>query len=352
MTPTSRRVIVVTLLALLLALSVTLPIEQTITGPCVIEAASSWYVMRNGAGQITTGWARNLTGLPQRNLMIQFERPDVVTLDYKREVTEGSFVKAGDTLLWIESYEGVNRLEDLESARDVATNELEALHAGARAVDIEVAEQEYRRASAELEFATQDYDRVMALRDSGYAADADIQAATSRYHAAVAGADGAQAAIRALKQGARAQDLATGESRVSQLETSISNAEKLLGKRQYISAPLTGKVTFESPTTDYLLQVNKYDTLAVLVQIPESAVPLVGDSGELTVQLEGISTPLKISVKEFWYSSTIDPAAFAVGLVASDTLNLAIGMYGSATCSLGKRTLLEGARARLGSFAL
>lgn len=349
MNPKTRRLLLVIALLVIFAVAAVVPMNQTVTGPCRVEPAVTWYLTRNGAGQITSGWERNLLHAQGGSLMLQFERPDFVEVNFEDCVRQGGMVKAGDTVAWVESREGSGRLMSLEAELDRARSQLEGLMAGARPADVHVAEQELARATAALQVAQVDFERVQALFDSGYTTLADLQQAEGTLEERQAESEHAKANITALKEGARPQDIQAGRAEVAKLESAVETARHLLGKREAIVTPIDGLVDLNEGLQGDLLRVERMDTLAVLVRLPEASLPLISTALPLSMILEADPEgPRSVTIHDYGFSTTEIPAAFAVGLVRNNTGNLRTGMSGKATCFIGKRTLLEGARAKLG----
>jgi len=347
--PKTRRLLLVFALIVVFAIAALVPMNQTVNGPCRVESAVVWYLQRNGAGQITSGWERKLLHSQGGSLMLQFERPDYVEVMLAKSIQQGKLVEAGDTVAWVESREGTGRLQVLEAELERAESQLAGLLTGARTSDVHVAEYEFERATAALQVAKIDFERALALYDSGYTTLADLQQAEGILEERQAEAHHASANIISLQEGARPEDIRAGEAEVTRLESSLETARHLLGKREAVVTPIGGIVDLHEGLQGMLIRVERIDTLAVIAHLPEAALPLISEERPLTVVLEAdAEAPRSVVIHDYSFSSTEIPAAFAVGLVQNSTGNLRAGMSGRATCPIGKRTLLEGAQARLG----
>jgi multidrug efflux pump subunit AcrA (membrane-fusion protein) len=347
--PKTRRLLLVFALIILFAIAAVVPMKQTVSGPCRVESAVTWYLARNGAGQVTSGWERNLLQIQGGNLMLQFERPDYVEVILAKGIRQGGMVQAGDTVAWVESREGTGRLQALEAELDRAKSQLAGLITGARTVDVRVAEHDFERASAALQVAQIDFQRIQALYDSGYTTLSDLQQTEGTLEEKQAEADHARVTIMAMKEGARPEDIHAGEAEVARLESAVETARHLLGKREVIITPVSGVVDVNEGLNGALIRVARVDTLAVITRLPEASLPLISDKLPLEMLLDADPEgPRAVSIVDYGFSSTEIPAAFAIGLVPNSTGTLRAGMSGSATCSMGDRTLLEGAQAKLG----
>jgi hypothetical protein len=350
--PTTRRLLLVFALIVLFAIAAVVPIEQKVSGPCRLESAATWYLARNGAGQITTGWERNLLhSSGGGSLMLQFERPDFVEIKLSPGLRQGQSVSAGDTVAWVESHEGSGRLRVLEAELERARSLLDGLNAGARPADVQVAEHDYSRSTAALDVSQLEFLRAKSLYDSGYGNLAEVQITEGILEERQAESDLAYANIIALKEGARQPDIRAGEAEVLTLVRSVETAQNLLGGREPIVTPISGIVDFSGGMVDILIRIERSDTLAVITRVPEAALPLIAFDHPMNVTLDADPQGTRpVTIVDFSFSATEIPAAFAVGLVRNDQGILRSGMTGQARCSIGSRTLLEGVRARVGAL--
>jgi multidrug resistance efflux pump len=342
---------VIALIALFAIASV-VPMNQTVTGPCRVESAATWYLSRNGAGQIATGWQRNYLHVSGGGLMLQFQRPDFVEVNIADGIRQGGKVNAGDTVAWIESREGKGRLQVIEAERDMTRSKLEGLVAGAREADVRVAEHDYERASAALEIARIDLERAISLHDSGYATLAEKQYAESVFDERKAECDQAKANIAALKEGSRLEDIEAGEAEVVMLEKSVEAARLTLGKREAVITPVSGIVNLNEGANGELIRIERTDTVAVITRIPEASLSLITEGHPMEMRLEADPHgPRPVTIVDFGFSITPGlPGAFAIGLLQNPNGDLRAGMSGKASCAIGRRTLLQGTKARLGSL--
>lgn len=353
MNPFRRRILLFSGLVIALLFAATVPLEQSVSGPCRIEPSGIWYIARGGAGQLITGWERNQLGTTCGDLMLQFEQPDWVTISLAPTVKQGAWIRAGDTLAWIESREGYGRQQVLEAELERARRELAALESGARPVDVEVAVQQRQRAQAAKRYAEIEHKRLCALNDSGFVTLADVQRAEAELDEKAAELSYANAQVNALSSGSRAQEIAVGRAEIARLESAVESARRVLGHTEVITAPIAGVAELETVDTGVLLRLLRTDTLCVIAQIPEPAAPVVDRRGPMSVMLHADRTgPRSVVVHEITFSKTVVPGAFVCGLIENQEHELTVGMTGYASCSIGRRSLLAGTQARIGKLRL
>lgn len=340
-----RLSVIFVLLAGLVIMGV-VPFPQSIQGPCYTAPAAIWSITRIGAGQIVTGWERNLLDSGGTRLLFQFERPDYVEVNIARELKDGAYVQKGDTIAVITSREGTGRLEVLSASLDKGYAEHEALLTGAREEDLEVARAEIIRARTALEVYKPELERVKALYDSGFASQSEWQVTKGQYELYAAELNLAEANLTALTAGARPADIAVAEDEIKILERSVKSGQRLLGQSEVIIAPISGYARLEG-VDGTLIRIERMDTLAVFMSIPEASIPLIEQNTMINVKLKADSLPFRQCVLEqIYFSNTQQAGVYAIGLLENREGGLKAGMSGKGELSIGKRNLLAGFRAK------
>ena len=344
-----RRSLVIAALLGFLFLMGTVPFHQSIKGPCQTAPAAVWYLNSNGAGQIVSGWERNLLNSGNTRVLVQFERPDFVEVTIAPHLHDGALVEAGDTIAVITSHEGLGRFEVLEAELSKSRSEHQALLTGAKAEDIEVARAEVKRARIALKSYGLEYERAEALYDSGHISASEWQIVEGQYNVLAAELDLAEANLKALEAGARPEDIEVARGQTEVLRRSLETEGQLLSKPEVVTAPVSGRVRLgDVPET--LIRIERMDTLAVLVSIPEASASLLRVGQPMEVKLLADHIPNRES--NLLRIDFIPPAApqlsgaYAVGLLDNSKGKLQPGMSGIAILSIGKKTLFSGLRAR------
>jgi len=338
-----RRIIVIAVIIAAFIVAASIPFDQSVKGVCSLESPSVWYLTNSGTGEIYSGWDRNLLDTQTTNILFQFERPDIVELQLYGGLSEGSIVAKGDTIAILVSREGLGRREILDASVSKALAEQNALRQGARTEDIEVAMARLKRREVELSNSKLNIALATALYDSGFSTLEDYQQAEGRYNLSIARLEEAQAELKALQSGSRPADIAIEEKNVEMLTESLRSGERVLGKNEVITSPLSGCVRL-SGGTDPWIRIERMDTLAVYVPIPESSVPYleIGQQAELILKADGqhFRTGLLTGID---FDNTGNIRAYAIILLENNDGMLRPGMTGRAKLNIGKTTLLEGA---------
>lgn len=283
------------------------------------------------------------------DILMHFERPDFVNVNLSPNLYNGAFVEKGDTIATIYSHRGLSNLKVIEAELDKARAEYAALKAGARVEDLEVARQEVQRAEAALETQKFELERAKSLYQSDLIPLADLQSVEGRYRVLEAELDFASANFQALQSGARPEDIEVASIEIERLRRELESAKISLGSKEAIISPLHGKIILGGGG-DYLARIESSDTLAVVMNIPESIVPMVIE-GQL-VKIELFADNSKPRTAQIWrtaFFSTDTTGAFAIAFMENGDGKVQPGMTGRASFSLGKKTLFEGLKSRLTS---
>ncbi len=345
-----RRLLIFLIVIGLVAVAVLIPVSQRLRCVCRVESPVVWYLAKDGAGEISTGWERNLLAMGGKTSLFHFERPDFVEVTISPKLNHGAEVLQGDTLAIILSKEGIGRLEVLQAELQTARSNLEALKAGARAEDLEVARRNVERAQATFNSFSLEHDRVKALYDSNFISQSQYQVSKGSLDVFRTELALAEAEVNALKTGARPQDIKVAEDEVATLRSSIESARSALGSKEYIITPLKGRFYFGG-AANYLFKVESSDTVALYIPLPESVVPKLNSKMNIEIVLD--ADPLGQRNCRLFTTGFLDTTfrgAYAVSLLENSDGLLKSGMTGKAIVPIGKTTLLEGLKARLSSF--
>ncbi|NQT35753.1 hypothetical protein HQ587_11225 [bacterium] len=347
----TRRILIFFLLIGLLAIAGTVQLPQSVRGPCVVEPLAVWYIMRDGADQIATGWERNLTGLVGECTLIQFERPDHVEVKLSPHLREGSWVTAGDTIVSLLSYESTMQLREFETMLDGAIAEHRALLAGERIEDQEVAHQNVRLAEAALQADNTEYDRVKELFEAGHASLSEWQVAQGLHHLLEVELELASAGYQSMLAGARPEDVSVAYAEINRLQQLIDNTRNSLDRLHAITSPMDGIVRFVD-SNGVFIRIERTDTMAVMVSIPQSVAGLLRKGQPIEISLFAEQAVCQQStIERIEYDSNL-ARAFAIAFLSNNDGKLRTGMLGSSRLPLGRLTLWEGIKVKLRGIRL
>lgn len=155
---------------------------------------------------------------------------------------EGASVKAGDTLVIIESPELTAKLEQANAAVEAAQAQNKKAIKGARKEMILGAYEMYQKALAGVDIAQKSYGRVQRLYDKGVVPAQKRDEAEAQYKAAVATANAAKSQYDMAMNGAETEDKEAARALVDRANGAVNEVESYLQEVTLVS-PINGEVS-------------------------------------------------------------------------------------------------------------
>ena len=155
---------------------------------------------------------------------------------------EGTQVKAGDTLVIIDSPELAAKLEQANAAEDAAKAQNKKAIKGARKEQILGAYEMWQKALVGVDIAKKSYDRVQHLYDKGVVPAQKRDEAEAQYKAAVATANGAKSQYDMALNGAEAEDKEAALALVDRAKGAVNEVKSYL-KEITLTSPIDGEIT-------------------------------------------------------------------------------------------------------------
>lgn len=156
-------------------------------------------------------------------------------------VHEGDQVKAGDTLVFINSPEVSAKLEQAQAARSAASAQAGKAKKGARQQQITAAYQMWQKAQVGVDITKKSLDRVQSLYDKKVVSAQKRDEVEAQYKAAVATANAAKSQYDMALEGAQQEDKEAALALVAQADGAIAEVQSYMGER-YLTAPCDGEV--------------------------------------------------------------------------------------------------------------
>jgi HlyD family secretion protein len=160
--------------------------------------------------------------------------------------SEGDQVKAGDTLVYLDTPEVQAKLQQAEAARSAAKAQNEKALKGARSQEIAGAYEMWQKAKAGLDIAQKSYNRVQRLYDQGVMSAQQRDEAEANYQAMIATEKAAGSQYEMAKEGARREDKMAAEALVNQAEGAVAEVESYMNERA-LTSPIDGEVSERFP---------------------------------------------------------------------------------------------------------
>ena len=155
---------------------------------------------------------------------------------------EGSQVKAGDTLVIIESPELAAKLEQANAAESAASAQDRKANKGARKELISGAYEMYQKALVGVDISNKSFIRVQHLFDKGVVTAQKRDEAEAQYNAAVATSNAAKSQYDMAKNGAETEDKESALALVNRAKGAVNEVKSYISETTLIS-PVNGEIT-------------------------------------------------------------------------------------------------------------
>lgn len=159
---------------------------------------------------------------------------------------EGDAVKAGDTLVYLNTPEVDAKMLQAEAAKAAAEAQHTKALNGARSQEVTAAYELWQKAQAGLEIAKKSYDRVRNLYEKGVMSAQKKDEAEANYQAMVATEKAARSQYEMAKEGARKEDKAAAAALVSRADGAIAEVKSYKNEAALVS-PIDGEVSERFP---------------------------------------------------------------------------------------------------------
>lgn len=154
-------------------------------------------------------------------------------------IKEGDKVKAGDTILVIDTEALLLQLRQLEAGTEMSRAQLELLQNGARKEDIQQAESLLKQAQVNYDQAKTDVERLEKLYQTATITKKQYDDAQSRFDLMSAQLSSAKENYAKLKKFARPEEIKQAEAKLDQSKA-IADLIKKSIKDSYVVSPLNG----------------------------------------------------------------------------------------------------------------
>lgn len=159
---------------------------------------------------------------------------------------EGDRVKAGDTLVFLDTPEVQAKLRQAEAMHSAAAAQKEKALTGARTQEIASAYEMSQKAQAGLDIAKKSYDRVLRLFEKGVMSAQKKDEAEANYKAAEATAKAATLQYEMAREGARREDKAAAAASLERAQGAVAEVEAYVSESVLLS-PINGEVVERFP---------------------------------------------------------------------------------------------------------
>lgn len=165
---------------------------------------------------------------------------------------EGDHVKAGDTLVFLDTPEVLAKMQQAEAARSAAEAQNMKARKGARSQEIAGAYELWQKSKAGLEIARKSFERIENLYNKGVVSAQKRDEAEANYKAMAATEKAARSQYDMAIEGVRSEDKAAAAALVAQAEGAVAEVESYMKERVLVS-PIDGEISERFPEVGELV---------------------------------------------------------------------------------------------------
>ena len=188
---------------------------------------------------------------------------------------EGARVQEGDTVMIIDHENLEIQLEQAIAGEESAEAQLTLLKNGARAEDIQQAEDAVKQAKINMDLAEKDFNRMKELYDSRTITKKQFEDAQAKYELTQAQFSSAQENLRKLKNYARPEEIKQAQANLDRQKAASDLLKKNI-RDSYVVSPLAGfivqKYVEKGETVSMLsslFKVSELNTVKLVIYISE-----------------------------------------------------------------------------------
>lgn len=194
-------------------------------------------------------------------------------------------VEEGDVIARLDPRDFETKIAQLQSQRDQAAAQLQALRSGARVEEIAALEAAVAAAQAQVDLAREKAERTRQLAERGVAAQALLDQDEAALEVAEADLQAQTEQLLIGQSGGRPEDIAASEAALRGLETQIQTAEDNLSDAT-LRAPFSGIIAIRHIENFANIQAGQnvvllqaLSTVDLVFDVPGSDVPQLAKSG-------------------------------------------------------------------------
>ena len=214
-------------------------LPQVVTTHGRIRPARQWMLVRQAGGSLAHFCMDNRTGLQGDYCVHEIDRGETARLRISSALTT---VVPGDTLGWLESSSGRERLVQLQGRRDVALAALAVQESGEKAAVVKIAKSQLDLAREKAVLAQDEHNRVAELFQRNLVPQAQYDAAQSALRQSQIDTALAAARLTAAQTGEKAEEIRLLASEASALQREIDALQSRLAQSAWL-APFGGKLS-------------------------------------------------------------------------------------------------------------
>ncbi len=255
------------IMIILIVASVFVPVDipYAFNSTAKVYPLQQWVIHKRADGSLVSTLHNHKTGLLKDYASYQFDRGDIVNIQFNPNQIAQSKIDSGELIATIQSNLLNGRMIALENERAIERANLLRTEAGSKPEIIKQAKEELRLAEQELEIQKLKIARAKKMLDEGLLARAEFENTENAFKQAKNALVVAKEKIQVVTTGDKPEEIAYIKSRIASignqlefLETSTSNYN--------IFSPIAGRISYETGTDGDRMFVS--DTTEHILIIP------------------------------------------------------------------------------------
>jgi len=330
-------------LAVLILLSIIVPVDLKINAPLTINPAEKFLISGGTSSQLETKWFQG--GLDQKpiNRVYQFSISDFAVLDIEPKITPGTKVDSGDILLEISSNHFASQLEQTQAEIEKAKAEYELLKSDPKTAELAGALAALEEAKLKQIRVENDYQRAKKLHDKNLTSEEEWESARTERYVQNKKVEIAKSKSDLLSEGPKSEELLSQDAEIKRLTAKADYLREQI-EACTITAPFYGDITLFGFAGE-LISLSRTDSVEVIIRVPEDQVDILKVGQDVKFRVAGYpqsSFDGKI-IKIISSSQTIDDKYHftAISLIANPEGLLKGGMHGYAKIYCGKTSVAK-----------
>lgn len=210
-------------------------------------------------------------------------------------VKEGQNVKAGDTLVIINSPEALAKYQQVNALENIAKYQHQKIDEGTRKQIVASVKQLWNKSKSDLQLAKTTYDRILTLYKDSIVTSQRKDEVEALYNAAVANERASYEQYQMALDGAQIQDKESARSLVTAAQGTVDEVEALLQDARLI-APVSGQISDIFPKRGELVGAGMpimnlivLDDVHVVLNVREDRLPLFKMAGTFFADVPAIA---------------------------------------------------------------
>jgi len=224
-----------------------------------------WELQKNNDGSLVSSLHNYRTGLLRDYSSFQFDRGDVVNIQFNPDQIAESQIDSGTMIATIYSNSLSEKLVNLKNQLSVARANLQKEKAGEKIEIISKAQENLKKAEGNLIYYDKSYKRAKKLVGEGLIAKTHFEQIEGDYRNAKNEVEVVRKQISVQSTGEKPEQIKLTESRIAALSKEINFLETT-SNFYNLNAPISGNLRFESDTNGDRMIVE--DTSEFIIAVP------------------------------------------------------------------------------------